>query len=418
MGEQLRAVASGGAGGVAESELSALQKKRKLLERDAWKTYVLTRGPAFALQRTKPAAELTLEMLKDGRRARGCPARPPVAPPSLALSPPLTRPPHVCSWRTTPFKPYNFAPGAGLPPDGGHLHPLLKACDHTLPPPSLPSRQRTRPPSPPQVRDQFRSIFLTLGFSEMATGNFVESSFWNFDTLIQPQQHPARDAHDTFFLSSPASMVTAPEDYVARVRAMHEAGGHGSLGYRYPWRRSEADKNILRTHTTAVSARLLHAAAQRGGPWVPIRAFSIDRVFRNEAVDRTHLAEFHQVEGLIADVGLTLGHLAGAQWVGSRHKYPQIRQHNQICSLVVLTLCFPVLKACCTSSSAGWAWSSCGSSPRTTRTRSRRWRYSRSTRCSTSGSRLATAACSAPRCCAPWGQASRRTSTSSRGGCR
>jgi phenylalanyl-tRNA synthetase alpha chain len=191
------------------------------------------------------------------------------------------------SWRTTPFKPYNFAPGAGAPPAGGHLHPLLK------------------------VREQFRQIFLTMGFAEMDTSNFVESSFWNFDTLIQPQQHPARDAHDTFFMAAPARMLRAPEEYVARVRTMHERGGHGSCGYRYAWKRAEADKNILRTHTTAVSARLLHQLAQREGPWQPVKAFSIDRVFRNEAVDRTHLAEFHQVEGLVADRGLTLGHLIG-----------------------------------------------------------------------------------------------------------
>ena len=40
-----------------------------------------------------------------------------------------------------------------------------------------------------------------FSFTEMPTNNFVESSFWNFDALFQPQQHPARDAHDTFFLS-------------------------------------------------------------------------------------------------------------------------------------------------------------------------------------------------------------------------
>lgn len=255
--EQLAAVACGRAASVAEADLSVLHKKRKLLERVAWKTYVLTRGACFAEERVRPSAELTIEMIKDG------------------------------SWRTTAFKPYNFAAGAGAPPAGGHLHPLLK------------------------VREQFRQIFLTLGFSEMATGNFVESSFWNFDTLIQPQQHPARDAHDTFFMARPPAMLAAPEGYVARVREMHERGGHGSSGYRYAWKRSEADKNILRTHTTAVSARLLYAAAQRTGPWEPIKAFSIDRVFRNEAVDKTHLAEFHQVEGIIADKGLTLGHLLG-----------------------------------------------------------------------------------------------------------
>ena len=53
-----------------------------------------------------------------------------------------------------------------------------------------------------QVRAQIRKIFTNMGFEEMPTNNYVESSFWNFDALFQPQQHPARDAHDTFFLTS------------------------------------------------------------------------------------------------------------------------------------------------------------------------------------------------------------------------
>jgi len=52
-----------------------------------------------------------------------------------------------------------------------------------------------------QVRKEFREIFFSMGFEEMPTNNFVESSFWNFDALFQPQQHPARDAHDTFFMA-------------------------------------------------------------------------------------------------------------------------------------------------------------------------------------------------------------------------
>ncbi len=76
---------------------------------------------------------------------------------------------------------------------------------------------------------------------------------------------------------------------------MHERGGYGSVGYGYNWKRSESQKNLLRTHTTAVSSRMLYQLAQAG--FRPAKYFSIDRVFRNEAVDRTHLAEFHQVEG-------------------------------------------------------------------------------------------------------------------------
>ncbi|GER42257.1 phenylalanine--tRNA ligase alpha subunit [Striga asiatica] len=204
-----------------------------------------------------------------------------------------------------------------------------------------------------KVRRQIQMIFLQMGFEEMPTNNFVESSFWNFDALFQPQQHPARDSHDTFFLkgfcqtsfcnciigrlgshqfpyvgsyfTEPSFTRSLPEDYVERVKQVHESGGYGSRGYGYEWKREEADKNLLRTHTTAVSSRMLYALAQVSvvvvgayfsllvvkGPFTPKRYYSIDRVFRNEAVDRTHLAEFHQIEGLICDRDLTLGHLIG-----------------------------------------------------------------------------------------------------------
>lgn len=74
----------------------------------------------------------------------------------------------------------------------------------------------------------------------------------------------------------------------------------------------EASKNILRTHTTAVSARTLYEIGQlyqKTGVFVPSKHFSIDRVFRNETLDSTHLAEFHQVEGLIVGRGLGLPQL-------------------------------------------------------------------------------------------------------------
>mmetsp|Transcript_20937 Transcript_20937/g.52089 ORF Transcript_20937/g.52089 Transcript_20937/m.52089 type:complete len:507 (+) Transcript_20937:69-1589(+) len=249
----LAAVAAGTE--IPAKELENLVKKRKLVKQEAWKSYSIAKGAKFALERVKAHADLTKEMMADG------------------------------SWRKEEFKAYNLVPGAGAPPAGGHVHPLLK------------------------VRQQFREIFLQLGFAEMPTNNFIESGFWNFDTLIQPQMHPARDAHDTFFMKTPAMANRAPEDYLDRVRTMHEVGGHGSIGHQYSWKRAEADKNILRTHTTAVSARCLHKLAQDG--FKPAKFFSIDRVFRNEAVDRTHLAEFHQVEGVICDKNLTLGDLIG-----------------------------------------------------------------------------------------------------------
>lgn len=93
---------------------------------------------------------------------------------------------------------------------------------------------------------------------------------------------------------------------------LQQDGKYGSVGYRYPWAGDEALRLVLRTHTTAVSARMLHKLAAKKGPNgrpPPARYFSIDRVFRNESVDATHLAEFHQVEGVIADYDLTLGGL-------------------------------------------------------------------------------------------------------------
>lgn len=103
------------------------------------------------------------------------------------------------------------------------------------------------------------------------------------------------------------------EDYWNSIKQVHENGAFGSIGYRYPWSGDESLRLCLRTHTTAVSTWVLHRlariAAENGGKVQPGRYFSIDRVFRNETVDATHLAEFHQVEGVIADFGLTLGGL-------------------------------------------------------------------------------------------------------------
>lgn len=238
---------------LSQADIDAL-KRRKLIAPQTWKGYSVRKGPNYAPKRKKVATDLTRENLQRG------------------------------DWKELEFKEYNFN-AKGQPAEGGHLHPLLK------------------------VRRQLQMIFLQMGFEEMPTNNFVESSFWNFDALFQPQQHPARDSHDTFFLQAPSTTKMLPEDYVERVKHVHEHGGYGSRGYGYDWKREEANKNLLRTHTTAVSSRMLYLLAQK--PFAPKKYYSIDRVFRNEAVDRTHLAEFHQIEGLVCDRGLTLGDLIG-----------------------------------------------------------------------------------------------------------
>jgi len=248
------------AGGVAEGVVSNKDvtglKRRKLINLVTRKSYSVVRGDSYAPKRVKRAADLTKDMLDSG------------------------------AWQTTVFKPYNFQT-LGEKVGGGYLHPLLK------------------------VRAEFRKILMQMGFQEMPTNKWVESSFWNFDSLFQPQSHPARDAHDTFFIKEPASTISVPEDYYERVKKMHEVGGSGSIGYRYDFKREEAFKNLLRTHTTAVSSQMLYKLANQEGGFTPKRYFSIDRVFRNETMDATHLCEFHQVEGLVADYDLSLGDLIG-----------------------------------------------------------------------------------------------------------
>ena len=194
--------------------------------------------------------------------------------------------PRSGSWKSASFKPYNFE-AAGAPPAAGALHPLLR------------------------VREEIRQIFFEMGFHEMPANQFVESSLWCFDALAIPQSHPARDLQDTFFVSSPATSGLPDADYVKRVRSIHEDGAFGSIGHRYQFSMDETKRLVLRTHTTAVSAAMLYKLAQQPGGFKPCKMFSIDRVFRNETTDATHLAEFHQVEGVVADRNITLGDLIG-----------------------------------------------------------------------------------------------------------
>ncbi|XP_072019308.1 phenylalanine--tRNA ligase alpha subunit-like [Amphiura filiformis] len=251
---QLKQLQQGNLSDITDKEKAEL-KKRKLIQEVTVNIFLVWKGSGFTTSVQKLDTDLTPEMISSG------------------------------SWKGKPFKAYNFD-AMGVPPTAGHLHPLLK------------------------VRAEFRQIFLEMGFTEMPTNNYIESSFWNFDALFQPQQHPARDAHDTFFIKDPEFAHEFPMDYLERVKKVHSEGGYGSQGYKYDWKLSEAKKNILRTHTTAVSARMLYKLAQQE-KFTPVKYFSIDRVFRNETLDATHLAEFHQIEGVVADYNLSLGHLIG-----------------------------------------------------------------------------------------------------------
>jgi phenylalanyl-tRNA synthetase alpha chain len=109
------------------------------------------------------------------------------------------------------------------------------------------------------------TIFNGLGF-EVVTGPELESEEYNFDKLNVPKDHPSRDMQDTFWIKDRPGMV-------------------------------------LRTHTSPVQARFL----EQNKP--PVRIITLGRVFRNEATDATHEAQFSQLEGLAVDRDITLAHL-------------------------------------------------------------------------------------------------------------
>ncbi|MEV3948894.1 phenylalanine--tRNA ligase subunit alpha [Streptomyces halstedii] len=134
--------------------------------------------------------------------------------------------------------------------------------------PSLPATAPRRGALHPVRVVELRCVEIMgrLGF-EQAEGPEVETSYYNFDALNIARDHPARDMQDTFWVD---------------------------------------EQRLLRTHTTSVQARLLAQAEGR-----PVKVVVAGRVYRNEAVDATHLAMFHQLDGFWVDQGLTFAHLKG-----------------------------------------------------------------------------------------------------------
>ncbi len=153
-----------------------------------------------------------------------------------------------------------------------------------------------------RIISEMREILLEMGFEELY-GGIVQQSFWNFDALFQPQDHPAREMQDTFYLKE---TLPLPKGYES-VKAMHISGGDtSSTGWGGVWKEEKAEQCVLRTHTTSVSIQHL---AKNPNP--PIKAFCIGRVYRRETIDTTHLAEFEQLEGVVMDEGVTFGNLLG-----------------------------------------------------------------------------------------------------------
>ena len=154
--------------------------------------------------------------------------------------------------------------------------------------------------------NEVREVYLSMGFTEIE-GGAIQSSFWNFDALFTPQDHPARELQDTFYIKGGHDDKLQRKDVVARVAAVHENGGHtGSRGWMYSWDVEEARRLVLRTHTTALTVKATMDSGDR-----ETRIFSVGKVFRNEPLDYKHLAELHQMEGIVIGEGLNLRHLMG-----------------------------------------------------------------------------------------------------------
>lgn len=130
-------------------------------------------------------------------------------------------------------------PGTALP--AGHIHPLTK------------------------VRRDLEDIFIGMGF-QVVEGPEVELDYYNFQALNIPENHPARDTQDTFYIT---------------------------------------DNILLRSQTSPVQVRTMEKMKP------PIRIISPGRVYRSDALDSTHSPLFHQLEGLVVDKGITMGDLKG-----------------------------------------------------------------------------------------------------------
>jgi len=144
---------------------------------------------------------------------------------------------------------------------------------------------------------EVKQKLVELGFKEM-TGPTIETEFWNFDALFQPQSHPARDWTMTYSLKNPK--YGKLPSVSNKVRDSHEKN------WKYKWNPKIAMQLMPRAHGTALSARTLDSK-----PELPGKYFAIGRCYRPDVVDVKHLSEFNQVEGIVLDKSLTFKNLLG-----------------------------------------------------------------------------------------------------------
>lgn len=187
------------------------------------------------------------------------------------------------SWKQKKFRVYDITSGVPYY-GGGRRHPLSES------------------------KNIIRDVFIQMGFKEMSSP-WVDTQFWCMDSMWIPQDHPARDVQDTFFIGKKGKLPD--KKLVAEVRSCQENGGKtGSIGHQTPWDEEMSKELILRTHSTAATFRKF-GEFLKSKDYSDCKYFYIANNFRNEAIDSTHLAEFLQAEGFIMADNLTLADLMG-----------------------------------------------------------------------------------------------------------
>ncbi|SEQ69732.1 phenylalanine--tRNA ligase subunit alpha [Natrinema salaciae] len=161
-----------------------------------------------------------------------------------------------------------------------------------------------------QTAERVKDVLVGMGFQEME-GPHVDADFWINDCLFMPQDHPARTHWDRFALEQPTHIGELPDDLVDRVERAHKEGvGPDGEGYHSPWDEDFARALALRGHTTSLSTRYL-SGEEIGELEPPQRYFSVEKVYRNDTLDPTHLLEFFQIEGWVMADDLSVRDLMG-----------------------------------------------------------------------------------------------------------
>ncbi len=257
--EALDAIADGGAGSLDAAIIDRLES-RELIERTETtvRRVTLTDEGVTALmegiETAETVGEITPELLTSG------------------------------AWETVEFAEYNVEADAETI-HGGKAHILR------------------------QTADRVKDVLVGMGFQEME-GPHADADFWINDCLFMPQDHPARTHWDRFALDVPP-MEELPDDLMARVEDAHRNGvGPEGDGYHSPWDEDFARAVALRGHTTSLSMRYLSGHAV-GELEPPERYFSVEKVYRNDTLDPTHLLEFFQIEGWVMAEELSVRDLMG-----------------------------------------------------------------------------------------------------------